>query len=251
MRYNKYFGLLAHNFIKMFMKRCGSCNQIYNDDLNFCLTDGKLLLAHDDQEKTLLSPILPNYTERKTKKQNKTIFLTLFSLLAFGIVAFIAVYYYSKPATQENFANNSNSDSVLINKDNSYQQKPNIVRPSKTLSEIVNKLNLSVINFAPSSYEIPSEAKPFLREVAEDLKKVPQDSVIEISGHTDNVGNPAANQKLSEARANSIRKQLIEYGVNSNMLIAKGYGGSRPKADNSTDDGRFMNRRMEYTVISQ
>jgi outer membrane protein OmpA-like peptidoglycan-associated protein len=68
---------------------------------------------------------------------------------------------------------------------------------------------------------------------------------LEVQGHTDNVGNDAYNQTLSEARAKAVVKWLTEHGVTPDRLTAKGYGKTKPVADNGSDDGRAKNRRVE------
>jgi outer membrane protein OmpA-like peptidoglycan-associated protein len=68
---------------------------------------------------------------------------------------------------------------------------------------------------------------------------------LEIQGHTDNVGNDAYNQTLSEARAASVVAWLTQHGIAASRLTAKGYGKSAPIADNATDAGRARNRRVE------
>jgi outer membrane protein OmpA-like peptidoglycan-associated protein len=65
------------------------------------------------------------------------------------------------------------------------------------------------------------------------------------AGHTDNVGDAAANQALSEQRAASVRQALVERGIDGARLTAKGYGASAPVADNRSEDGRAKNRRVE------
>ena len=71
---------------------------------------------------------------------------------------------------------------------------------------------------------------------------------MEIGGHTDNTGNAAANLKLSEARAAAVRARLVELGVSDAILTAKGYGDTKPVADNGTAEGRAQNRRMEFSL---
>ncbi|MBR2194226.1 MAG: PD40 domain-containing protein [Salinivirgaceae bacterium] len=73
---------------------------------------------------------------------------------------------------------------------------------------------------------------------------------IEISGHTDNQGSKATNQRLSEARAKSVVDFLISEGVDASRLEYKGYAFDQPVADNSTKEGRAMNRRVEFKVLS-
>lgn len=74
--------------------------------------------------------------------------------------------------------------------------------------------------------------------------------IIEIAGHTDNVGNFDANLKLSQERANSVRSFLLKKGVAADRVIAKGYGDTQPVADNSTEAGRQKNRRTEVRSVN-
>ena len=68
---------------------------------------------------------------------------------------------------------------------------------------------------------------------------------LEVQGHTDNVGNDAYNQTLSEARAKAVVTWLTQHGVAADRLTAKGYGKTKPVADNGSDEGRAKNRRVE------
>jgi OOP family OmpA-OmpF porin len=72
---------------------------------------------------------------------------------------------------------------------------------------------------------------------------------IELAGHTDNIGNANENQKLSEQRAEAIRQYLIKKGVPASRVMAKGYGSLQPVADNSTYEGRQLNRRTEVRIL--
>jgi OOP family OmpA-OmpF porin len=86
---------------------------------------------------------------------------------------------------------------------------------------------------------------PILQVLADVLKKDPALKV-EVAGHTDSTGNAAANQTLSEKRANAVMQKLsTRYGVDANRLTAKGYGAEQPLADNGTEQGRAINRRVE------
>lgn len=72
---------------------------------------------------------------------------------------------------------------------------------------------------------------------------------IEVSGHTDNVGNPAGNKRLSKRRAQAVRKYLISKGIEGSRIEAVGYGSERPIASNDTEAGRQQNRRIEVIEI--
>ena len=74
------------------------------------------------------------------------------------------------------------------------------------------------------------------------------DIMIEVAGHTDSVGNDAYNQALSERRANTVRDFLISRGVAADRLTARGYGEAEPVGDNSTEEGRALNRRVGLRI---
>lgn len=72
---------------------------------------------------------------------------------------------------------------------------------------------------------------------------------VQVDGHTDNVGNPEANKKLSQDRAEAVVKYLVDKkGVEAKRLSAKGFGDSQPIADNKTKKGQAKNRRVDFTV---
>lgn len=70
-----------------------------------------------------------------------------------------------------------------------------------------------------------------------------------IEGHCDSDGSDAYNLDLSERRANSVQRFLLAHGVEPSRLRAQGFGRSRPIADNSTLEGRALNRRVEFTIL--
>ena len=66
-----------------------------------------------------------------------------------------------------------------------------------------------------------------------------------IEGHNDNVGNPGSNKTLSEQRASSVKTALVNKGISTDRIKTVGYGQDKPIADNSTEDGKAKNRRVE------
>ncbi|NVO04251.1 MAG: OmpA family protein [Bacteroidetes bacterium] len=84
-----------------------------------------------------------------------------------------------------------------------------------------------------------------------DLMKRKNTLVIEISGHTDNVGSKALNLKLSQDRANTVMNYLISKGIEQNRVSAKGYGDTQPVSPNESEYGRQKNRRTEVKIISE
>lgn len=104
---------------------------------------------------------------------------------------------------------------------------------------------LEGVNFESGSATLTAGARQALQQVANTLQDVPQMAVV-IQAHTDDVGAVDANQRLSEARAQSVRMFLIEQGVAEQRLTAVGFGESTPIADNRTREGRAANRRVEF-----
>jgi outer membrane protein OmpA-like peptidoglycan-associated protein/uncharacterized protein YidB (DUF937 family) len=125
------------------------------------------------------------------------------------------------------------------------------LRPDSSAREVIEALNLAVINFPSGSAEVPAGAKPIISRGAAALKGAQAGVKIEIGGHTDNTGDPAANLALSKARAAAVRDALVSEGVSAGMLEVEGYGETKPVADNATPLGRFRNRRIAYTLVGQ
>jgi OmpA-OmpF porin, OOP family len=119
--------------------------------------------------------------------------------------------------------------------------------PGSRPADVLSILNKSIINFPSGSAEIPPMSMALLREAAIPLKQVPSGTVVEIGGYTDNTGDANANLQLSQRRAEAVRDALVNAGVNPGKLVAKGFGSVNPVASNDTPDGRFQNRRIEYS----
>jgi outer membrane protein OmpA-like peptidoglycan-associated protein len=110
-------------------------------------------------------------------------------------------------------------------------------------------MNLAIINFPSGRAERPPDTLEIIETSAEAIRRAPPGATIEIGGHTDNIGDPASNLALSQARADVVKGALVNAGVPALMLTTKGYGDTRPIATNGTDAGRYQNRRIEYTVV--
>jgi SH3 domain-containing YSC84-like protein 1 len=117
---------------------------------------------------------------------------------------------------------------------------------TESLSQPGGRLLLSEkdIHFATGQSAVPPQAEPLLSGVARKLNDNPGWK-LHIEGYTDNVGSKAANQNLSQQRATAVMNWLVDHGVDRSRLTATGYGESRPLGDNSTDEGRAKNRRVE------
>lgn len=103
------------------------------------------------------------------------------------------------------------------------------------------------VMFDSGSAEIRPGFRDSLRKVAEVLRQYP-DSTARIVGHTDSVGSETFNLELSRRRAEAVRQALIAEGVAGDRLVAEGRGEAEPRADNATEAGRQLNRRVEIYV---
>lgn len=103
------------------------------------------------------------------------------------------------------------------------------------------------ITFDTDSATINSRAYTPLNDLASTLSQFDQ-TQITIAGHTDSRGSDVYNQRLSERRAYSVRNYLIDRGVAAHRMQAIGYGETRPIANNSSEEGRARNRRVEITL---
>ncbi|MCG6537297.1 MAG: OmpA family protein [Syntrophales bacterium LBB04] len=100
------------------------------------------------------------------------------------------------------------------------------------------------INFDTGKSTIKDDSKPMIEQMYSLLKDNP-DLKVEIQGHTDNVGKPEANKTLSEERARTVMKALVDKGIDGKRLTASGFGDTKPVADNKTEEGKAQNRRVE------
>jgi len=107
------------------------------------------------------------------------------------------------------------------------------------------------INFDTGKWAIRKESFAVLDDIGNILIQWP-DLRIEIGGHTDARGSDAMNQQLSEKRANSVREYLLSNfpQLNAGQYTAVGYGEQKPIADNTTETGLAMNRRVEFSVLN-
>ncbi|MBK8517803.1 MAG: OmpA family protein [Saprospiraceae bacterium] len=107
----------------------------------------------------------------------------------------------------------------------------------------------SSILFGFDQSNLSNEAKTNLDKLVTILKDYP-DTNIEVQGHTDSKGSEAYNQKLSEQRATVVSLYLIDKGIKNSRLSIHGFGELLPKYINTTEDGRLLNRRVEFLITA-
>jgi OOP family OmpA-OmpF porin len=104
------------------------------------------------------------------------------------------------------------------------------------------------VQFDTAKATIKKVSDPLLDQVGDVIREHPEIVKLEVQGHTDSRGSPFINTKLSQDRAESVKKALVKRGINGDRLIAKGYGPDKPIGDNNTDDGRQKNRRVQFVI---
>ena len=137
-------------------------------------------------------------------------------------------------------------DPRAIKRENELEER----RAKEALAEIEKKVELGTlpkIQFEFDKDEITPESDPTLNLVAELLLKRPHLKLIALA-HTDSIGTEEYNLDLSERRARSVKSYLVRKGVPPPSIRFKGMGYSMPLEDNSTDEGRAVNRRVEFRV---
>jgi len=157
------------------------------------------------------------------------------------------------------------NDVVLTIKKDSIAFNSQIISANKLplTSDTLKQLNIEVekekvgssfvinnILYNTNSAELMPESRIVLEGFAEYLK-AHETIKVEIQGHTDNVGNAKDNEALSSNRAYSVKAELEKMGIDGNRVTAKGFGASKPIADNNTEAGRAKNRRTEFLIVEK
>lgn len=111
-----------------------------------------------------------------------------------------------------------------------------------------SSMTINNLFFETGKATLTPESDPELKRIVQVMQENAS-LQIEISGHTDNTGSDELNNKLSQDRADAVKNYLLNAGVKSDRIRTKGYGKTKPKADNTTDEGRQMNRRVEFAIL--
>ncbi len=110
---------------------------------------------------------------------------------------------------------------------------------------------LQQVQFDTGKATIRSESNALLEEVAGVFKDHPEITEVEIQGHTDNAGSKALNTKLSQNRAEAVKKALVDRGIDAKRLTPKGYGPDKPIAPNDTAENKQKNRRVQFVILKR
>ena len=107
------------------------------------------------------------------------------------------------------------------------------------------------IQFENNKSVILPQSFGLLDDIVKVIKDNPQAKKIAIEGHASAEGDPKRNLTLSDERAKAVMKYCVDHGIDAKRLTAKGFGITKPIADNATEDGREKNRRVEFNIVEQ
>ena len=215
--------------------------KVYEEDLKLCDLSVKLFKMHLEQ-----TALLQRYidAQREVAQVKDSLIKALDSQLGNERERMERMNLDSKRALAE-------KDYMLAKQKEEAEKKLDALR-SKTISVYKDArgtiLSMSDLLFEFGKAELKPELKENLAEIAGILKNLLTDATVIVEGHTDNVGKADANIKLSQQRASEVVKYLVGRGVGQKRLASKGYGASKPIADNSTDEGKAKNRRVELVI---
>ena len=156
------------------------------------------------------------------------------------------------PAPAPEVCSDSDNDGVCDNVDKCPDTAPNVTVDADGCPAVAEVVRVELdVKFDFDKSKVKEESYGDIKNLADFMKQYPATSTT-VEGHTDSVGTDAYNQKLSERRANAVREVLVnQYGVGGERVNAVGYGESKPVADNATEAGRAVNRRVEAEVEAQ
>jgi|GEM_PF-3165474 len=122
--------------------------------------------------------------------------------------------------------------------------------PAPVVLKKAEVIKLEGIRFASGKADILPESVPTLESAVATMQEHPN-LIVEVAAHTDNVGKPKYNQKLSQKRADAVMGWMVGKGVDAKRLQAKGYGMKEPIASNKDEAGRAQNRRVELRILAR
>ncbi len=159
----------------------------------------------------------------------------------------VRVYVVRRPEGNVwlHLAVNSSSGAYVVGQEKAFAQTARFLPASEMKKQLdaAGKVALQV-NFATDKTDVLPDSLPQIDQVAALLKQDPS-LQLAVNGHTDDSGNAAHNQKLSEGRAQAVVALLTAKGIDAARLTAAGFGSTQPVADNGTQEGKARNRRVE------
>lgn len=155
--------------------------------------------------------------------------------------------YKTDPLKADTDGGSVNDGHEIANKTNPLDASDDVPKPPAPPPpmEVGKSIVLEGIEFSKNKAVIELKSQRILMQALQTLRDNPEISV-EVRGYTDNRGNALTNKRLSQQRAEAVRDWLIRFGISPERVTAKGFGSANPIGDNRTEEGRAMNRRIEF-----
>ncbi|HUL44964.1 MAG TPA: OmpA family protein [Bacteroidota bacterium] len=153
--------------------------------------------------------------------------------------------YHTDPLKKDTDGGGIDDGAEVARGTNPLDPSDDMPKKEELKAEVGKAIVLEGIVFKTGSAEVSSESAAILEKAYNTMNQNP-DMMVEIQGHTDNVGKHAANVKLSQKRADAVKAYLVDKGIAATRITTKGFGPDKPIAPNTTKDGRQKNRRIEF-----
>ena len=226
-------------------------NGVFGDDANNCRADVDDGFSIDMPAAPQLATILPifkNVPNASMLIKGDTI--TVNAPDAAALSKLVADLQAAAPAMTVMAEGPLNEQSEIDNSLTASQAAMDNLGQNPDPRDVARALSLQVVNFEVDKAVIPDANKVLLDRAVKLMEQVPNMKLM-IIGHTDKTADAAYNMKLSQERAQSMKDYLVAQGADPSKLMTKGMGETDPVADNSTDQGRFRNRRIEFVVYDE
>ncbi len=207
----------------------------YDENDNEVEVEGrKTFIKYESEKEVGALKIIRNFSNAIKKIGGK-------ALESSGNRVYLNIKQGNKETWAEVFAGDYDYDLTIIEKGE--------VEQEVTANAILKELNetgkaILYINFDSGKATIKKESMPIVGQIIEMMKQATEIR-LSVEGHTDNVGSNESNQKLSEARAKAVVEAIVKGGIDASRLSSAGFGEEKPIADNSTEEGKAKNRRVE------
>lgn len=211
----------------------------YDENDNETVVEGRMtFIKYESENEVGALKIIRNFANAIKKIGGK-------ALESSGNRVYLNIKQGNKETWAEVFAGDYDYDLTIIEKGE--------VEQEITANAILKELNekgkaILYINFDFGKSTIKKESMPIVEQIIEMMKQA-KDIKISVEGHTDSDGSNESNLKLSEARAKSVAEAIIKGGIDKSRLTTAGFGEEKPIADNSTEEGKAKNRRVELIKL--